>query len=247
MKSKIHDTSANELAKQYQKINIRNRSKKLVIIAFIFLSQITNAQITRNLGDFDEVKVFDKISVKLIAASENKIIITGARADEVETVNKNGELKIRMPFPKLLSGDDIKVKLYFKTLQSIAVSEGSYVSSDSDFKQTVLDLNAKSGGEIKLEIDVDKVEVKANAGGIVSVSGRAKNQDVVITSGGILNAKDLETSQTTISVAAGGQSEIHATILVDAKVKAGGSIFIYGKPKQINQNIFIGGTILEKN
>ncbi|RTY85226.1 DUF2807 domain-containing protein [Flavobacterium sp. GSP27] len=247
MKSNIHDTSANELAKQYQKINIRNRSKKLVIIAFIFLSQITNAQITRNLGDFDEVKVFDKISVKLIAASENKIIITGARADEVETVNKNGELKIRMPFPKLLSGDDIKVKLYFKTLQSIAVSEGSYVSSDSDFKQTVLDLNAKSGGEIKLEIDVDKVEVKANAGGIVSVSGRAKNQDVVITSGGILNAKDLETSQTTISVTAGGQSEIHATILVDAKVKAGGSIFIYGKPKQINQNIFIGGTILEKN
>ncbi|RTZ08034.1 DUF2807 domain-containing protein [Flavobacterium bomense] len=247
MKSNIHDTSANELAKQYQKINIRNRSKKLVIIAFIFLSQITNAQITRNLGDFDEVKVFDKISVKLIAASENKIIITGARADEVETVNKNGELKIRMPFPKLLSGDDIKVKLYFKTLQSIAVSEGSYVSSDSDFKQTVLDLNAKSGGEIKLEIDVDKVEVKANAGGIVSVSGRAKNQDVVITSGGILNAKDLETSQTTISVTAGGQSEIHATILVDAKVKAGGSIFIYGKPKQINQNVFIGGTILEKN
>ena len=152
-----------------------------------------------------------------------------------------------MPFPKLLSGDDIKVKLYFKTLQSIAVSEGSYVSSDSDFKQTVLDLNAKSGGEIKLEIYTEKLVVKAFAGGIVSVSGRAKNQDVTITSGGILNAKDLLTSQTTISVAAGGQSEIHASTLVDAKVKAGGSIFIYGKPKQINKNVFIGGTILEKN
>jgi hypothetical protein len=29
-------------------------------------------------------------------------------------------------------------------------------------------------------------------------------------------------------------------------VKAGGSIFIYGKPKQINKEVFIGGTILEK-
>lgn len=221
--------------------------KRLVIIAFVFLSQFTNAQVTRNLGDFDEVKVFDKINVKLIEASENKIVVTGARADEVETVNKNGELKIRMPFPQLLSGDDIIVKLYFKNLESIAVSEGSYVSSEKDLKQTSLELNAKSGGEIKLEIDVDKVNVKASVGGIIDVSGKATNQDVVITSGGILKAIDLHTTQTTISVAAGGKSEIHATTLVDAKVKAGGSIFIYGKPKQINKEVFIGGTILEKN
>jgi hypothetical protein len=42
--------------------------KKLVIIAFVLLTQITNAQVSRNLGDFDEVKVFDKINVKLIPA-----------------------------------------------------------------------------------------------------------------------------------------------------------------------------------
>ena len=221
--------------------------KKFVIIVFVFLCQIASAQVTRNLGDFDQVKVFDKINVKLIAASENKIVVTGTRADELETVNKNGELKIRMPFPKLLSGEDITVKLYFKNLESIAVSEGSYVSSENDFKQTSLDLNAKSGGEIKLTIAVDKVSVKVNSGGIVSLFGTADNQEVVITSGGILNAKELATSQTTISVAAGGKSEIHASILVDAKVRAGGSIFIYGKPKQINQEVFIGGTILEKN
>ncbi|HRM11414.1 MAG TPA: head GIN domain-containing protein [Flavobacterium sp.] len=221
--------------------------KKFVIIVFVFLCQLATAQVTRNLGDFDQVKVFDKINVKLIAASENKIVVTGTRADELETVNKNGELKIRMPFPKLLSGEDITVKLYFKNLESIAVSEGSYVSSENDFKQTSLDLNAKSGGEIKLTIAVDKVSVKVNSGGIVSLFGTAENQEVVITSGGILNAKELATSQTTISVAAGGKSEIHASILVDAKVRAGGSIFIYGKPKQINQEVFIGGTILEKN
>ena len=221
--------------------------KKVLIIVFVLAIQFANAQVNRNLGDFDEVKVFDKITVKLIAANENKMVITGSRADEVESVNKNGELKIRMPFPKLLSGDDIVVNLYFKNLESISVSEGSFVSSEADFKQTTLDLNAKSGGEIKLVLDVDKVNVKAYAGGIVSISGKATNQNVTITSGGILNAKNLQTSQTSISVSAGGQSEIHASTLVDAKVKAGGSIFIYGKPKQINKEVFIGGTILEKN
>jgi len=221
--------------------------KRVAIIAFVFLSQITIGQVTRNLGDFDEVKVFDKINVKLIPSTENKIEITGSRAEEMQTVNKNGELKIRMPFPKLLSGDDIVVKLYFKRIESISVSEGSYVSSEIDFKQTSLELNATSGAEIDLEINVDKVNIKANAGGIVNISGKATNQNVTITSGGILNAKDLETAQTSISVSAGGQSEIRANTLVDAKVKAGGSIFIYGKPKQINKDVFIGGTILEKN
>ncbi|MFV8269029.1 head GIN domain-containing protein [Flavobacterium sp. GT2N3] len=221
--------------------------KNLVIIALVFLSQLINAQVNRNLGDFDQVKVFDKINVKLIAASENKIVISGARADEVETVNKNGELKIRMPFPQLLSGDAITVKLYFKDITSIAASEGSYVSSETVFKQTLLELNAKSGAEINIETDVDKVNVKASAGGIIDISGTATNQEVVITSGGILKAIDLHTKQTTISVAAGGKSEIYATTLVDAKVKAGGSIFVYGKPKQLNTEVFIGGTILEKN
>lgn len=221
--------------------------KKVLIIAFVFAIQFANSQVNRNLGDFDQVKVFDKITVKLIAANENKMVITGSRADEVEAINKNGDLKIRMPFPKLLSGDDIVVNLFFKKLESISVSEGSFVSSEADFKQTTLDLNAKSGGEIKLVLDLDKVNVKVYAGGIVSISGKATNQNVTITSGGILNAKNLHTSQTSISVSAGGQSEIYAATLVDAKVKAGGSIFIYGKPKQINKEVFIGGTILEKN
>jgi hypothetical protein len=35
--------------------------------------------------------------------------------------------------------------------------------------------------------------------------------------GGILESKDLVTDQTTISVSAGGNAEIYATVLVDAK------------------------------
>jgi hypothetical protein len=37
--------------------------------------------------------------------------------------------------------------LYFKNIESIAASEGSYVSSEANFKQT-MDLNAREGAEI---------------------------------------------------------------------------------------------------
>lgn len=220
--------------------------KKLVIIAFVLLSQITISQVTRNLGDFNALRVFDKINVQLIPASENKIIITGERADEVQIVNKNDELKIRMPFPKLLSGDDITIKLYFKRIESISASEQSSVYCEETFEETLLDLNVKEGAIINVDLDVDKVNVIANSGGIIELSGKASNQDVVITSGGILKSSKLQTSQTSINVSAGGKAEIYATTLVDVKVKAGGSVYIYGKPKQINKQTFLGGTIIEK-
>jgi hypothetical protein len=220
--------------------------KKAMLILLACVVQTTFAQVTRDLGEFSAIKIYDRLTVLLILSSENKIIITGNREGEVEVVNNNGELKLRMPFPKLLSGEDISVKLYFKNIESIAVSEGSQVSSEAKFKQTIMDLNAREGAEIKIDLDVEKVNVKAVTGGIIELSGQASNQDVTLMTGGILKSKELETSQTTISVSAGGNAEIHATTLVDAKVRAGGSIYIYGSPKQINRETLFGGTITEK-
>jgi len=219
--------------------------KKGIILSFVLVAQIAAAQVTRNLREFNTLKVFDKLNVKLISSTENKIIITGNRENEVEVVTKNSELKLRMPFPKLLSGDDITIKLYYKNIDSIDASEGSYVSNDGVFKQTSIDLNSKEGSEINVDLDVEKANVRAVSGGIIEASGKATNQNCIIASGGVYNGKDLHTSQTEITVSAGGQAEVYATLLADAKVKAGGSIFIYGKPKQINQKTILGGTIKE--
>ena len=220
--------------------------KNVLLVAIAVISQTTFAQVTKVLGDFSSVKVYDKLSVKLIASNENKVIINGEREKEVEVVNNNGELKLRMPFPKLLSGDAISINLYYKNVDDVMASEGSSVSSEAIFKQTIFNLNAKEGATINLKVDAQKVNVKAVTGGVIELSGAAANQDVVIMSGGVLKSKNLHTSQTTVTVSAGGNAEVNASTLVDAKVKAGGTISIYGKPKQINQQTILGGKIEEK-
>jgi hypothetical protein len=217
-----------------------------LLVLFALVTQITFAQVTKDLGEFSDIKVYDRLTVNLISSTDNKIVITGNREGEVEVVNNNGELKLRMPFPKLLSGEDIAIKLYFKNIESISASEGSYVSSDANFKQTIMDLDAREGAEIKIDVDVEKVNVRAVTGGIIELSGKATNQDVKLMTGGILKSKELQTSQTTINVSAGGNAEIYATTLVDAKVRAGGFIYIYGSPKQINKETLFGGSIIEK-
>lgn len=225
---------------------MKMKMRKIILVAIAIVSQATFAQVTKTLGDFSSLKVYDKLTVKLIASTENKVVITGNREKEVEVVNNNGELKLRMPFPKLLSGDDISIQLYYKNIDDITANEGSSISSEAVFKQTIFDLNAKEGAKINLKVDAQKVNVKAVTGGIIELSGAAVNQDVVIMSGGVLKAKNLHTSQTTVNLSAGGNAEINASTLVDAKVKAGGTVAIYGKPKQINQQTILGGKIEEK-
>jgi hypothetical protein len=50
-----------------------------------------------------------------------------------------------------------------------------------------MDLSAREGAEMHLNLDVNKVNIKAVTGGIV-LEGKASNQDVVMT-GGILESK----------------------------------------------------------
>lgn len=220
--------------------------KKIILLGFIFLTHLTFAQTTIDPKDFDDLKVFDKLNVTLIASNENKVVITGTNQSDVEVVNKNGLLKIRMPLTKSMSGDAIKVMLYFKKIQSIDANEGSTVTCTDIFKQTTLDLGTQEGASITAVLDVDKTTIKAYSGGIINLSGKAITQSVSINSGGILKASDLETSQTTVSVSAGGYAEVRASTLVDAKVKAGGTITIFGKPKEIRQETLFGGSIIQK-
>lgn len=220
---------------------------KNLLLLILFIVQFSFAQITKSLGDFNKVTAFDQMEVLLIESSENKIILNGNGSEEVELINKNGELKIRMPLTKLLSGDNVSVTLYFKNIDAIEANEGSRISSQAVFKAIAFDIIAKEGSQIKLNLDVDKLTVRSSNGSNVNVSGKAKNQDAITNSGGELDAEDLITTQTTITANAGGEANIYATDFVDAKTRAGGNIKIYGKPKQINKKTVLGGTIKESN
>jgi hypothetical protein len=217
--------------------------KKVILVACLFVLHSVSAQVTKTLGDFSTVKVFDKISVKLVKSNENKIVITGSRAEDVELVTKNNDLKIRMKFSKLLQGEEVTATLYYKFIDDVEASEGAYISSEDTFKVTSMTLNSKEGAHIKLNLDVQKVNAKLHTGGIIELSGKASGQDVTITSGGILKAKNLATSQTEVSVNAGGEADVNASELVDAKIRAGGNIDIFGNPKQVNKKTTAGGSI----
>lgn len=213
-----------------------------LITCFIFSFGI--AQTEKKVGDFTKVSSFDKIDVQLIPSNENKVILQGKGADQVELINKNGELKIRMPFGKLLKGDDISATVYYKKLDAVEANEGSRIASKEEIKAINFDIICKEGSEIKLlNLQASRLQVRTSAGSIVTVKGSVKNQDILSNSGGKYDGQDCITEQTVVTVNAGGIAHVNATDLVDAKTRAGGEIRIYGKPKQINEKKIAGGTI----
>jgi len=202
------------------------------------------AQNEKKVGDFNKVTAFDQIDVNLIASSENKVILTGANSQEVELVNKNGELKIRMPLTKTMQGDDVSATVYYKKLDAVEANEGSRISSKDEISAINFDIICKEGSEIKLtNLQADRLAVRVTQGSIVTIQGTVKNQDILSNSGGKYDGQDCKTQQTVVTVNAGGMAHVYATDLVDAKTRAGGEIKIYGKPKQINEKKIAGGTI----
>ena len=115
----------------------------------------------------------------------------------------------------------------------------------SSLKLTSIKVNAIEGSEIRLNLDVKKANLRAVTGGILKIKGKATNSDVSLGTGGVLQAMDLQTVQTSVKITTGGEADVRASELVDAKIRAGGNIMIYGNPAQINKSTTLGGSINE--
>jgi hypothetical protein len=219
--------------------------KKIGLLLLLFTTKWLLAQ-EKKVGDFTKVTAFDQIDVMLIPSDENKVILNGSGSDEVELINKNGELKIRMPLTKMFSGDNISATVYYIKLNAVEANEGSRIGSDLLVSSEDFNIITKEGSSVELTLDVKNLLVKMNDGSKVNLEGKSDNQDVLVNSGSVYRAEKLQTTATTITANTGAEGSIRVSDLADAKCRAGGKVYIYGKPMRINKKIIAGGEIYEK-
>lgn len=208
---------------------------------FIF-SQFFFAQSARNVGDFSSLKVYDKISVVLIHSTENKVETDRDNAD-LETVNKNGELKIRMAPAKILQGNQVSVKVFYKNLNDIQASQGSVISAEGEVESKMLSLTSNEGSSINIAVNSKTLSAKLNSGGEITVTGNAGHQEILVNSGAKFLGKNIESESASVTTNAGGFAEVNVTDSVNATTRAGGVIDIYGNPNDRKVKNVIGGKI----
>ena len=220
--------------------------KKYLSIAFVAVCSLAFAQNSRNIGEYSMVKVYDRISVELIPASQEKVEIVAGDLDDVETVNKNGELKIRMTPTKVLQGKDTKVKVYYNRLNDIQASQGSVISSNNVIEAKILNITSNEGSDIDVAVNVNKLVAKGNSGGKIKVEGKAQDQDIIMNSGALFYGKNVKSGLATVTVNAGGFAEVYSNDTVETTTRAGGKIEVYGDPETRNTKKVIGGKVVFK-
>lgn len=223
---------------------------KKIALVFMFISALSFAQkpIITNLGDFDAIKIYNGLTVELKKASKAKIEITGSQAEDVSVKNSDGLLKIRLSFPDSFTAEDVKIVLYYtKNIQILDVNEGATIIANEAIKQQLLEVKTQEGAKINLNVDVKYLTVKAVSGGIIKLKGTAQNQTVEVTTGGVYEAFDLISEQIAVTAASGGNVQVNASEVLDAKVRFGGTIYYKGTPEVLKTKKIIGGTIKEAN
>ena len=224
----------------------QKKMKSYITILVLFISIVLSAQnpISKNIGDFNELKVYDLIEVELI---KSDVKISENNTEDVIINNKNGTLKIKMNLEEIFDGNKTSVLVYYTTIETIDVNEGAFVSSNDTIKQFDITLKTQEGARIKLNLDTTYATIKAVTGGIIETYGTSKNQDIKISTGGVYEGEALATQSTKIAIRVAGEAYIKASELVDIKIRVGGDVYIYGNPKKVNQDKVIGGRVKHMN
>lgn len=223
----------------------RDRMRKILTICLMLITAGSFAQriVDKEVGDFHTIKVFDLIEVNLIKSDENRILIKGDNVDDIKFVNKGGVLKLRMQLEKRFRGEDTFIEVHYTDLNIIDGNEGANIVCNETVEQNRIELRAQEGARIRIGMKVENADIRAVTGGIVEASGMATNQFIVLNTGGIFEGKELKTEEASVKISAGGEAELFVSEKVDISVKAGGDVYVYGNPRQVNKNTFAGGRI----
>ena len=224
--------------------------KKHILITFLVLNNMLFSQttVTKKLGDFYKIKVYNGINIELIRSQEHKIEVTGEKSQKIKIKNTNGILKISLKFPDLLADGKVNVKLYYnEDIQVIDGNEGSIITGKS-INQSHVEVKAQEGAFIELEIKTKHLQVKSSTGGIIKLSGSSKNQEIDLDLYGVYHGYDLIVSDnTTVNAGTGSKAEVKVGETLNVKVSFGGSVFYKGSPEVIENKKVAGGIIKQMN
>ncbi len=222
--------------------------KKLYLLLLVVCAQtFSQTEISKSLGEFSELKVYDLINVDLIKSTKNKIVISGKNSENLNIIQKNNTLKLKMQLKKKFNGKETLVKLYYTSLDIIDANQGAVVFSKGSIKQYELVLKAQEGAQIKADVDTKLLVVKSVTGAKVSTTGRSNKQEVNIRTGGVYKGANIAVENTDLDIKFGGEADVNTSNVLDVAIFSGGDVNIFGTPKQLKQRKIFGGRILFKN
>ncbi|MFL9845170.1 GIN domain-containing protein [Flavobacterium rhizosphaerae] len=204
--------------------------KTLFTAAALAAFCLINAQQTIGIKPFKSISVGPDMNITMIKSNQNKVVINDADDDNDELqVVDNGE-------SLTLNGDGTATVYYTEDLENITVAPDSNFSCNDEIKSNSLNLTAASDAIVTLAVNVKTLNTTANSDAVVTLIGKAKRHVANYSSDAVLNAKELETQDTIITLSSDAGAAITVKNTVDATVNSDAALTIYGNPGKVKQS-----------
>ncbi|WP_420581083.1 head GIN domain-containing protein [Reichenbachiella sp.] len=215
-----------------------------IILASILVAQAQSSE-TRKLDSFDEIKVSESISVRMKKGNINeaKIETRGVDTERVETEVEGSTLYIRMKRGNYFS-KNVEIELtYTGELESVSVSSSASIIGKDEIATENFDVRASSSGRADLVLNVRKLDVRISSSADVMLSGKAKFQEIDISSSGKLSAYDMDSEEVDVSVSSSGKAEVTVHALIEGRASSSGRVYYRGNPDKVYVDTSSSGKI----
>jgi hypothetical protein len=214
-------------------------SKRLMMISFLVLISVSafgQAREKREISGVKELSVSDAFAIEIRFGNKEslEIEIEENYIKDVLTEVRGGKLFIRMrPRPgnkgyKLR--ETPRAYLTVKSLSAIDASGAVSIKSPDVLKGSRLGIEVSGASIVDFEIDVDDLYLEASGACVISLSGRAREQEVKTSGATTYSAYDLESDIAEIKVSGAGSAKVNVKDRLDVRASGASSIRYRGNP-----------------
>lgn len=201
---------------------------------------------SRNVtAQFDRIDSKNGIDV-VIVQSENPGITVEADDNVIEHIHteiSGNTLKINSDFNEYNNVTSKKVTIKMINLEGIDASGGTHITTEGSIKGEKLKINASSGSDLELQLEVEDISCEASSGSQVKLSGKALKLETSTSSGSKIDCLELLANEVEANASSGSTIRVHPILRLNAEASSGGSIKFSGDPKEIKKDESSGGSV----
>lgn len=199
-------------------------------------------------NDFIRIKASRGLDVYITKSSDLSLVV---EADEnlhdlIETYVDDGTLIITAK-KNIGRATAKKIHLSVENLNEILVASGAEVYSENTFFAEDFKVDAASGSEANLTLNVNNLVCSASSGAEINLSGKAVNLKANSSSGSDIDAYQLKVNNCIAKASSGSNIKVNVSDSFEGKASSGADIKYKGNPKVVNKNKSSGGSVKNKN
>lgn len=205
---------------------------------------------TRTTSEYNEISVGGSFDVVLVKGKEGNIKIEGEEniIPYIETEVSRGNLQIKYKKnTNINTTKKLSITVPITTIDKISLGGSGNISNVGVIKINEFSASLGGSGNIKLQIDTNAMSVNIGGSGNIEISGKTTEFTCSVAGSGNVNAFNLNSDNTTATIAGSGSVKTTVNKKIKAKVVGSGNIYYKGNPAERDVKSVGSGEIINQN